>query len=291
MIPLIDGDIITYRAGFSAEVVTWKITSKLTGEEVFFPPHTSRLKVEAQIIEGDQSPDDWEFTESVKVAPVEFACQAAKVILKQMLSRFNAEKGVLYLTSNDKTNYRFDVAKTAVYKGNRKKPKPVHYDAIRDYLISTYNAKVISGMEADDALGIHQVGLAERGKESVICSIDKDLLMIPGWHYNFVKDEMVLASDPGELSLVVRGKKKAIKGNGLKWFFAQMLLGDSADNIKGVHGLGAVGVFKILDKENTEQGMSDVVRKIFNDDERFIETSKLLWIQREYGVLWEPNWK
>jgi len=57
--------------------------------------------------------------------------------------------------------------------------------------------------------------------EQVICvSNDKDLLQLPGWHYNFVTKQLKLVS-PLE---------------GLRAFYKQLILGDRTDNIPGYDG-------------------------------------------------------
>ena len=59
----------------------------------------------------------------------------------------------VYLTG--KGNFRHDIAVTEPYKGNRKeKEKPVHLEAIRQYLIKDWNAVVSEGEEADDLIAI-----------------------------------------------------------------------------------------------------------------------------------------
>ena len=89
-----------------------------------------------------------------------------------------------YLTGSN--NYRMDIAKIKPYKGTRKKEKPDHLKATRDQLKIRWLAEVIEGQEADDAIGIKATDL---NGECIIASIDKDLLMIPGTHYNFAKQE------------------------------------------------------------------------------------------------------
>src|SRR5690606_41714779 len=67
--------------------------------------------------------------------------------------------------------------------------KPYWYDEIRDYLIRRWGAEVVDGQEADDAIGIAAWNSYKECPEySIIASIDKDLRMIPGYHYNWVKD-------------------------------------------------------------------------------------------------------
>ena len=52
------------------------------------------------------------------------------------------------------SNYTKDIAVTATYKGNRKQPKPKHYNFLREYLLSDWEFKLIEDQEADDAIGI-----------------------------------------------------------------------------------------------------------------------------------------
>ena len=153
------------------------------------------------------------------------------------------------------------------YKANRKgKPKPKWLQRCRDHLIKRYHAVVVDGIEADDALGIaasHELG-------SVVCSIDKDLMQIPGDHYNFVKDEYEY----------VGGRAADIN------FWTQLLVGDTSDNIAGVRGIGPVKAKKILDplKDNAE--WFEAVRKLYADDGRLITNLNLFWVQRNEGEIW-----
>ena len=58
-----------------------------------------------------------------------------------------------YLTG--KKNYRSEIATEQAYKGNRKEARrPVHYDSLREYLITKWDFKLQEGQEADDAIGI-----------------------------------------------------------------------------------------------------------------------------------------
>lgn len=242
MLGLIDGDILTYRVGFATQ----------------------------KMVDG-----------VLQVEPVHHAYHLIKTNIMKIINGAKLDSYKLYLTANDKSNYRFDIAKTQPYKGNRVAPKPVHYQALRDYMVDHWGAEVISGREADDAMGIAQ--MQGQGK-TIICGIDKDLLMIPGLHYNFVSDIHYRFEDPGELFKHKRGK---ILGGGLKFFYAQMLMGDAADNIPGLKGVGPIKALEMLDKLDTEEQMLYTVRKAYEKKDvldRFEEVADLLWIQREPGV-------
>jgi hypothetical protein len=174
-----------------------------------------------------------------------------------------------YLTGKD--NYRHDIAKTKPYKGNRKDaPRPVHLHSLREYLITAWDFRVANGQEADDAIGIHATLTRDN---SIIVSIDKDLDMIPGHHYNPVKKDHYYVND-----------KVAIKN-----FYRQILTGDKVDNIEGLRGIGPKKADKILGDFDTDLAMYEAVLKAYDGDaERVLENGQLLWIRRKEGELWQP---
>ena len=87
-----------------------------------------------------------------------------------------------------KNNFRYQIATTVPYKGNRvDKPKPKHLAFLRNYLVKEWGASISEGEEADDTIAIEATKL---GDNCVIVSLDKDLDQIVGWHYNFVTDEI-----------------------------------------------------------------------------------------------------
>ena len=124
-----------------------------------------------------------------------------------------------YLTGSG--NFRNDIARTAPYKGNRTAPKPKHLQFIRDYLVSAWDFKISEGEEADDAIAIAHT---ESDYTTVIASIDKDFLQLPGKHWNFVKKEMTEVNE----------------AEALLNFYRQVLTGDRVDNIIGLKGIGPV---------------------------------------------------
>lgn len=182
------------------------------------------------------------------------------------------------------TNFRFDVAVTQPYKGNRKASnKPSNYSVVRDYLINNYKATVVEDIEADDFMGI----LAnQEPKQVIIASNDKDLRMIPGWHWEMLESRPPFyASDPGflELNRDKSGRAKLF-GTGIAWFCAQMLMGDRVDNIPGLPGYGDVKTFHELELCKTIGDYHDVIVNCYERAEavdRMYEVEQLLWILRE----------
>ena len=175
-----------------------------------------------------------------------------------------------YLTG--KENFRYDVAKTAPYKGNRKDvPKPSNLPEARGYLQHKWGAIISEGEEADDLLSISAT--SKDPETTVICTIDKDLLQVPCWHFNFVKGTWTKVSE----------------SEGTRFFYTQILTGDSADNIKGIHRVGPVTAGKILEGCTTEQELYEACVKAYGGDvDRVLENARLLWLRRYEEELWEP---
>ena len=174
-----------------------------------------------------------------------------------------------FLTGSN--NYRKEVAKTAPYKGNRTADKPIHYNLIREYLATAWACEVVEDQEADDAIGI--AAYAAEEESYIIMSIDKDLDMIQGWHYNFIKDN----------------KYQVTEEEAIKNFYRQLLTGDKVDNIIGLRGIGPKKADKILADCITELDMYNAVLEAYdNDTERVLENGQLLWIRRKENQMWSP---
>lgn len=203
--------------------------------------------------------------------PIEHTLHTVKLYLHNITEPFRQSRAELYLTG--KENFRNKVATIRPYKGNRAdKPKPQYYELIREYLIGVHGAFVVDFQEADDALGIRQMEL--RGT-SVIVSIDKDLDMIPGWHYRFTDQELYYVD------------KLSADRN----FFKQVLTGDITDNIPGIMGMGPKTAEKILAQADDPHGWLDLVveeyKKGYKDkwESALNEMMQLLWIRRKQEEL------
>lgn len=201
--------------------------------------------------------------------PVENALHNAKVVIERLREKFpGAPSGTTYLTG--KGNFRDTVATIQGYKANRDRTKrPKYYQDVRDYLTDIHKAVMIDGREADDAMGCEQ--WKHRDKSTVIVTNDKDLDMIPGWHYNWTKDKLyyVTLEDAN------------------RFFYHQLLTGDRTDNIRGIAGCGPATAAKLLkDCGNTWDNYAGVVRNQYQSsygdtwEAALIETAKLLWIWR-----------
>ena len=135
-------------------------------------------------------------------------------------------------------NFRLDVDCTYKWKRNRN-DRPGNYQAVRDGLTDRFESIERPRLEADDVMGILQTAPGNtvvrqqllRGGETIIISVDKDMLQIPGLHYNPVTRKRTLV--------------KKIDGDHLHML--QTIMGDTVDNYDGIPGVGIKGATKYLE--------------------------------------------
>lgn len=219
---------------------------------------------------------------------------------EKLFKRINRKKtGVLEF----KPNFRVAAAKTKVYKGQRKQEKPFHYHNIRAYVIDKYETVVTNGIEADDAICIETYKAYREGRNDVIaCTRDKDLRMVPGQHFGWACGKQpqfgpTTVSPIG--SLEIYGTPKKIRGTGDKFFYSQLITGDTVDNIPGLPKGGPVLAYNTLSHLHSEdelyQAVSELYRGRIGDgwEDYLQEQADLLYMIREINEdgtykTWEP---
>lgn len=128
-------------------------------------------------------------------------------------------------------NFRQDIYPQ--YKQNRKElddelRKALSYG--HEYMCDYHGAVRADGMEADDLVSIWAREAWSMGQDYTVVGIDKDLLQIPGNHYNFAKSTHSYVDPDGAYTHLMR----------------QCLTGDSTDNIPGIKGVGPKKSERIL---------------------------------------------
>lgn len=272
---LFDGDVVVYRAGFAAEKMHYYVEDQSGKTHDFSQKREAMSFIERNV---DLQP---QLVASERIVePVENALYNAKSIITSSLEALGASEKDLVVILSGPTNFRNGVAVTKPYKGNRDPThRPVHGPDILEYLHKRYDVSVSEDEEADDLLGYMQTEVWETDPYgSVICTIDKDLNMIPGLHYNFVsqKSEFV---DLNTANL---------------YFYRQLLTGDTVDNIPGVPGIGPKKALETLPDDVPSSEIFDRVRTLYvqgyaeQAEERLLEMGRLLWIRRRPGEWWNP---
>jgi 5'-3' exonuclease, N-terminal resolvase-like domain len=286
----IDADVMMYSCAFAAQKSYWNHPEFKLGS-----------------FEGKRMMNDWceanghnklDGVEDVVSEPFHHAKRAFDMMHKKIVKDSEADRAILYISGD--RNFRFEVAPD--YKANRKHvAKPFHYARLKEHIVSQPNCIVVNGMEADDALGIAQVANHNKcgsSQWSVICTIDKDLDMIRGMHYNWQKNDLYFQAG----------------ADADRCFYRQLCMGDATDNIKGIPKVGKVKAAAIVPDTVTHAwSMYLMVRDAYrhhvaaeaanagkvigtgNRNERadklLEHNAHLLWIMRDARTHWKPPTK
>jgi hypothetical protein len=279
---LFDADILVFRCGFAAERNVWFLKVG-DGPEQQFQYKKEALTALDEQLPGKMSREagkDYSLWSERFVEPVEHALHNVKVAVNRALEDLNLTEWDVTMFLSGGKNYRYDIARTKPYKGNRDDAhRPTHEQAIKDYIQSNWHTMVSDGEEADDLMGITQCAAPEH--ETIIVTQDKDLDMIPGLHYDFVEAEGYSVTE-----------SQAIYN-----FYIQLLMGDATDNIPGLPKIGKVKAKAALegvpegDWWHTVQQMYMAHSPIADWQQYLTEQGQLLWIRREPDQIWTPEFE
>lgn len=146
----------------------------------------------------------------------------------------------VHTTRGDKAG-RHAASNVIEYQANRKHEdveKKARVDQIRQFLETYHNKHTVPmpqwEMEADDSMSIEQNKMHAAGRVSKIMTLDKDLDMVPGTHIHYDTYDEWTEHGFGSIWLDKSGSATKLKGRGTSFFWAQMLMGDKADNIPGL---------------------------------------------------------
>lgn len=275
---LVDGDILVYRAGFATEYPKYAVTF---GADFVKEFQYKKEALEYMIELEEEGTTDAELVVETILEPVQNALHIIDSMLGGIAYKFGVPTSELDVALTGANNFRIEVAKTQPYKGNRKKPKPTWYPDIRKYLVDKHNATVVDDEEADDYLGYkHYASWWFNPESSVIVTIDKDLDMIPGIHYNPVKEEQYYI-EPEDADM---------------FFLNQLITGDPGDHIPGIPGMAAAKAAKFIENVPRDDLLGEIHRLYCDHfgskgDEIFEEQASLLWIRRGEGQHWSEYWR
>ena len=193
------------------------------------------------------------------------------------------------------------------YQANRGgKPKPPLLEPLRSTAPNLFHpsdkVQVFGhfNIEADDAVMIDAYSV----ENCIVWSEDKDLNIVPCPRY-CIKTGRTLVLTPGDrfgwigTRSTESGKLKP-DGHGTKFFWLQMLMGDTADNVKGILKFdgklcGEVAAIAALNAITCEHHAANLVLNAYRViDQNPIPEAEMLWLQRApndsaIGYIWGLN--
>lgn len=213
---------------------------------------------------------------------------------------------ILVTGAGSHKGHRYAIARVKPYQGQRAgSRRPKNWEALRELLATGFNGVEIETTytaEADDLFGWYAYNYPD---DVVILTQDKDMRMLPGVHLDWVtnrihKVEHSLTDMRHEYRMYNRKVHDSVfndKQYGPRWFWLQMLHGDTADHIPGlpkhvIEGkakpVGEVTASKLLDTwaRTVGEGHHDVVSywyfSYYGDRwlVEMLEQACLLWMRR-----------
>lgn len=197
-----------------------------------------------------------------------------------VISSFNC-KALLFCFSGPSDNtFRCSVSFEKKYKGNRSYNENYENEAndkmeVVKYIKERYPSLIYNNLEADDLLCMLQ------DEDTFIYSKDKDLLQIPGMHWDIQKEVFFEVS----------------QSEGLSFLMEQMVTGDTTDNITGIQGSGPVAAKKILEGVTVKNQAFAVMMAYFNKYgivngiDCFVESWNLLKLRGNRGDYFLSKYK
>ncbi len=256
----IDADILAYRAAAATDGRVYEISYSKTGDPVVvlrehYKKDADKLKkkLEAQ-----------GYMVSLELIYEPEPLKNAVHIMKRAITSLETQVA-LHTDGLGTSHYylsmggSFREKEYPLYKANRKNMRrPHNLKGCKNWLLKEKDAIVKRGeYEADDLMAMR------KDEGDIICSIDKDLLQVPGHHFNWVHNEYKIVSEE----------------EGRRSLYIQMLTGDSTDGIPGIKGVGPVTAKKLLNNINSEFLMYCVVLKTYLDKTPMEENEKPEYFQ------------
>jgi 5'-3' exonuclease len=188
--------------------------------------------------------------------PLKFTKEEDARYLEKCYKQFNRDLdevlGKIFATDfvmavgNSRDNFRLDMYPD--YKANRRteaarKNKNPFVPILQDMVIKEGIAVTAQNEEADDLVRTWAEEARRVNQPFVVCSGDKDLKCIPGKFYDLKKKTLETISEI----------------EAMRHYYAQLLEGDSTDNIPGVPGIGPITAKKETANCDTEEEMQELV--------------------------------
>ena len=229
---------------------------------------------------------------SSKYVKLDTAVRCVHMKILEAMFLTNCKKARVHITpAGCKKAGRGNLIGIKPYQGNRKdKEKPPLLEALRQNiqgLLKDKNIEVFAhyDIEADDAVVQDSYYY---GNDGLVYSPDKDLRMVVYPYYDLSTGRILTVSNRlGNIVLASTSSGlRHPEGQGLKFFWWQMLMGDTADNIRGLNkyqgkNIGMVKSYEILNLIKNELEVATKVLSMYREiDQNPFPEAYALWLLR-----------
>nr|DAQ74810.1 MAG TPA: Exodeoxyribonuclease [Caudoviricetes sp.] len=254
-------------------------------------PDTDQFKPTADrvlIMDGDAAC----YEAASKYVKLDTAIRCVHMKILEAMFLTNCKKARVHITpAGCKKAGRLQIIGFKPYQGNRKdKEKPSILEPLRQNiqgLLKDKNIEVFAhyDVEADDAVVMDSYLYGKRG---LVYSPDKDLRMVVEPYYD-LDTGRVCTIDDRFGCIAISSTSTGLphpRGQGLKFFWWQMLMGDTADNVRGLDkyqgkNIGMKGAYDLLNPIKDEITAAIVVLSAYREiDQNPFPEANMLWLLR-----------
>jgi hypothetical protein len=289
-----DLDYIKYSIGSACETRSIIVTHKNTGDQKEFKSRTNfyghwKTKSGGWLAEVNAKRltpfvfSDFIIQDKQVAEPVEYALQTVKNHISGIKKKLGVDNYYGYIGRGD--SWRVGASTILEYKGDRKNNlKPLLLDEIEDYLLKHHNAIEVRNKEADDQCVID----CYQNDSHILCGVDKDYNGSEVTFFNVDKsDKPLRIRGLGSLWL---DDKSSVRGIGRKFFYHQIMSGDSSDcyfaNSATDKKWGDKSSFKLLEPCTTDaecwQSIVNGYKALYPEPSKFIG-----WRGDELDITWD----
>jgi hypothetical protein len=263
---IFDCDVLSYRVAAASEERRIEVTHIKSGRTKVFKNRTA-FKDFLKESEFEYIPDNYLIKDIQLPDDVSYALHTLKVQIKGIEDKLWVDDSYFFISGSD--NFRESLPLPVKYKSHRADTlKPVNLKKCRQYLIDKYKAKVVNGCETDDALIYKGYELLDKGYEVILVTNDKDANAYSGLSiYNYTSENPEIRKLPDLGYVRLDEDQKKIKGEGLLWYCAQLIIGDATDCFKPTQlskvKFGDTSAYKALKDCKTEQEALTICANLF----------------------------
>jgi hypothetical protein len=271
---LVDGDIIAYRCAATCDGVHYLIGGERFG-----------YMKDAKAFADKKGLPNAEIQKEYEPEPLDSALHNCGVMMEKIRGYYLYERKlnpIIKTFMSAPTNFRHDLYPE--YKANRKEVRRPHWlKECKQHLKDQFGAFEYKGYEADDLIAMTCNAMRD-DKIVSIASCDKDFTQCGGHNveqYDFTTGKMWCVSED----------------EAVKYFYKQILIGDSTDNIPGLHRVGSQTAIKMLEGATEERDLYNRVVVTYQEKEGLTTEDavaavqlrgSLLYLLRQENEIWKP---